>query len=169
MPRALWARARISISCSGGNDLGDQLELGLQEGLELGDPENPEALDALDHQAQGPVGELEHLVDVGECTDPVEVSLHRIVDRGVALRDDSDDLALAEGIVDEGDGALPGHGQGENGVGEQDGIAKREDSQLSGSLANPHVVNAGRFEVRLAVVLAHGDTSLVRLCSAERR
>ena len=99
------------------------------------DLQQAEALHALHDQAQRPVGELEHLVDVGERADPVEVALDRIVDGGVALGDDADDLALAHRVVHEGHRALPRHGQRQDGVGEQDRVAQRQDGELRRDLA----------------------------------
>ncbi len=128
-PSALWARARTSISWSGGHLLADELDLGPQERTVLRDLQDAEALDPLHHEAQRAVREPEHLVDVGEGTRPVEVALRGVVYRGVALGDDADDLALLDRVVDEGDGALPGHREGQDGLGEEQGVPQRQDAR----------------------------------------
>ena len=76
----------------------------------------------------------------------------RVVDGRVALGDDADDLALAHRVVDEGDGALPRHRERQDGVGEEDGVAERQDPELGRELVEVDVVDAVRLEVRLAVV-----------------
>ena len=104
--------------------------LRLEERPVLVDLVQAEALHALHDQAQRAVGELEHLVDVGERADPEEVALDGVVHGGIALGDHADDLALAHRVVDEGHRALARHRQGQDGVGEQDGVPQRQDGQL---------------------------------------
>ena len=150
--------------------------LRLQEGPVLGDLQDAEALHALHHEAQRAVGELEHLVDVGEGPDAVEVALHRVVDRGVALGDDADDLALAHRVVHEGHGALPGHRQGQDGVGEQDGVPQGQDARArSGTSARftswtpPDSKSGARSSLSLIVFSVAPRSGAGRVSAATRR
>ena len=104
----------------------------LTNGPVLRDLEDAEALHALDDQPQRPVGKLEHLADVGERADAVEVALDRVVDRGVTLGDHPDDPPLAHRLVHERHGALPGHRQRQDRMREQDGVAQRQEASSFG-------------------------------------
>ena len=132
-PCALCASALHLDLLLRGDVVLEQLDARLDERPVLGDLQEAEALHALHDQAQRPVGELEHLVDVGQRADPEEVALDRIVDRRVALGDDADHLALAHGVVHERDRALAGHRQRQDGVGEQDRVAERQEASSAGT------------------------------------
>ena len=73
----------------GDGDDGAQVRPRLDDAIELN------ALDPLHDQPEAAVGQLEHLVDVGGGADRVQVVLQRLLDRGVALREDADQLADA--------------------------------------------------------------------------
>jgi hypothetical protein len=114
----------------GTDDVVQQLDVGADVRTILVDLLETEALHALHHEAQRPVGELEHLVDVRERADPEEIALDRIVDRGVALRDHADHLPLAHRLVHERDRRLPCHRERKDGVREQDRVAEGQYGQL---------------------------------------
>jgi hypothetical protein len=151
--RALGQRLDLDLLV-GRNRLVNELDAREKERLVLADAAQAEALHALDDQAQGAVRELEHLVDVRERADAMQIALHRIVHGRVPLRDDADDLPLAHRVVDEGNGALTRHGQGQDGVGKEDGVAERKDPELSGEIVEVDVVDAIGLEVRGPVVPA---------------
>ena len=81
---------------------------------------------------------------------------YRVLGGGIALGDDADHLALAQGVVDELDGARAGHGQRQDGLREEQGVPQRKDAQLGGDIAQIQLGHAARVEVGDAVVvLAH--------------
>ena len=155
-----------SISCSAGHQLLDELDLGLEERAVLGDLQDAEALDPLDHQPQRAVREAEHLVDVGERAGGVEVALERLVDGRVALRQDADDLALLDRVVDERHRALAGDRERQHRLREQQRVAQRQDADLGRQVVEVDLVNAGRLEVRLALVAQIRLLSRGRRCAA---
>jgi hypothetical protein len=59
----------------------------------------------LDDQPEAAVGQLEHLVDVRRRADAKRSSCVRLLDRRVALREDRDQLAVGDRIVDQPNGA----------------------------------------------------------------
>ena len=67
----------------GDGDDSPQVRARLDEAIEL------HAREALNDQPEAAVGQLEHLVDVGDGADGVEVVLHRLFDRRVFLREDA--------------------------------------------------------------------------------
>ena len=84
----------------------------------------------LDDQPQAAVGQLEHLVDVRRGADRVQIVLRRLLDRRVALREDRDQLAVRDRIVDQADGALARDGERHERIRKEDGVPKRQDRQL---------------------------------------
>ena len=95
------------------------------------------ALDALDDQPQAAVGQLEHLVDVGGGADRIEVFLHRLFDRGFALREDADQLAGGVRLFDEADRGLARDRQRHERIGKQDRVAERQYRQFGRNLERP--------------------------------
>ena len=89
-----------------------------------------QAREALDDQAQAAVRQLEHLVDVRRGADGVEIVLARLLDRRVALREDGDQLAVRDRIVDQADRALARHRQRHERIGKEDRVAQRQNRQL---------------------------------------
>ena len=164
--RALGERLHLDLLV-GRHRLLDQLDARLQVGAVLAHLEDAEALQPLHHEAQRAVREAEHLVDVGERADRVEVALERLVDRRVALGEDADHLALLHGLVDERDGALARHRERQHRLREQQRVAQRQDADL-GRRAPVQVdlVNAVRLEVRLALVAQICLLSRGRRCAA---
>ena len=116
----------------GAVQLGRLFDLGQQVGPQRRQPLQADPRKALDDQAQAAVGQLEHLVDVGGRPDFVEVGLGRLLDRGVALREDRDEPAAVHRFVDQPDRCLPGHGQRHERVGEEHRVAQRQHGQRIG-------------------------------------
>ena len=81
----------------GDGDRGAQIRPCLDEAIELHPRET------LDDQAEAAVGQLEHLVDVGDGADGVEVVLHRLFDRGFLLGEDADQPAGRIRLLDQAD------------------------------------------------------------------
>ena len=108
-----------------------------QVGLRLDDLPHLEASEPLDDQPQAAVGQLEHLVDVGGRADPEQVGLDGFLDRGVALGEDGDELPAANRVVDQADGAFPGHRERHERVREQNRVAQREDGEFGGDRERP--------------------------------
>ncbi len=149
--RALRERAHLDLLV-GGHVLADELHLRPHERAVLRDLADPEPLDPLHDEPQRAVREPEHLVDVGEGPDLVEIALDRVVDRGVPLRHDADDLALLHRVVHQRDGALPGHRERQDGLGEEQRVAQGQDAQLGRDVAQVDLVHTPGLEVGLAFV-----------------
>ena len=92
---------------------------------------------ALDDQPQAAVGQLEHLVDVRGGADRVQIVLQRLLDRGVALREHRDQLAVRDGVVDQADRALARHRQRHERIRKEDRVAQRQDRQLGRNRERP--------------------------------
>ena len=165
---ALCASALTSISWSAGISSLTSSTWALRNGRYWVTCTDAEALDPLDHQPQRAVREAEHLVDVGERARGVEVALERLVDGGVALRQDADDLALLDRVVDERHGALAGDRERQHRLREQQRVAQRQDADLGRQVGEVDLVNAGRLEVRLALVAQSRLLSRGRRCAASR-
>ena len=132
----------------GGADAGTKVRLGGDNLLQ------PQAREALHDQAQTAVGQLEHLVNVGRSADGVQVLARGLFDRGIALREHRDQLSVRNRIVDQADRALAGDGERHERIGEEDGVAKRQDRQLGRNRQRPV---ADRDVLRLEVLdlIAH--------------
>ena len=96
----------------------------------VGDLVERQAREPLDDQAQAAVGQLEHLVDVAGRADRVQIVLLRLLDRRVALREDANQLAAGDRLVDEPDRALARHRERHERVRKQHRVAERQDRQL---------------------------------------
>ena len=90
-----------------------------------------QARQSLHDQAQAAVGQLEHLVDVRRRADPMQVVLGRLFDRGIPLREHADELAAGDRLFDQAHGALARHGQRQERIGKQHGVAQRQNRQLA--------------------------------------
>ena len=94
-----------------------------------------DARQALDDQPQAAVGQLEHLVDVRQRAD-------RRADRpapgsscvGSRLREDADQLAAGDRVVDQLDGALARHGQRHERIRKQHRVAQRQHRHSAGTV-----------------------------------
>ena len=85
---------------------------------------------ALDQHLDGAVGELEHLDDVADRADPVDLVLFRIVRGRVDLGGEEDQAVEGEGRLEGRDGFVPPDEQGDHHAGENDDIPQgkqRED------------------------------------------
>ena len=84
----------------------------------------------LHDEAQGAVGQLEHLVDVGGGSDGVQLFLGRLFGARIELGEDPDETAVGDGLLDQADGALAGHREGHEGIRKQHRVAQRQHRQL---------------------------------------
>ena len=109
--RTLRCSASISIVSASRVTSGASTHFGAQVRPRVGNAHEPDARQALDDQPQAAVGQLEHLVDVGERADRMEIVLPRLFLRRILLREDADQLAAGDRLVDQPDGALAGDGQ----------------------------------------------------------
>jgi hypothetical protein len=139
-------------------DIGHFLDLRPQVRLGGRDARKPDACEALDNQPQAAVGQLEHFVDVSERADGVQVGLSRLFQAGIALREDADQLAPGDGLVDELDGTLAGHGQRHERVREEHGVAQRQHRHVRGdrerALAAARLGASGLIAHKTSSVLA---------------
>ena len=125
---------RRSASCSGGSSslaraLLETRDLGLDVGL-LGERRvEAGAREALDEEADAPVGELQHPHDRGDRADRVEVLGARRVVLRVLLGDQHDDPLLGEGRVHRVDRLLAGHRERQDDEREDDDVLQRQDGE----------------------------------------
>ena len=91
----------------------------------------------LDDQPQAAVGQLEHLVDVRGGADLEQIALPGLFDRRITLREDGDQLAVGDRIVDQADGAFARHGERHERIRKKDRVPKREDRELRRNRERP--------------------------------
>ena len=125
---------RVGRVFDGGRDTGPQVGMRRHQLVER------EPREALDDQAQAAVGQLEHLVDVRRGADGIQIGLERLFDRGVALREHGDQLAVRDRVVDQADRALARHGQRHERIRKEHRVAQREDRQLGRNRERPIAV-----------------------------
>ena len=83
----------------------------------------------------------------------MEIVLCRLFDRGVTLREDADELAAADSLFNQTDGALAGDRQRQKRIGKQDGVPQRQNRQLARDV---HMMLGGRFaDVETFVFTTH--------------
>ena len=134
-----------------------------QERLGGTDPVQRDAGQPLNDQPQAAIRQLEHLVDVRDRADAVEIVLAGLFDRSLALREDAHELIALYRGLDEPYGTLAGHRQRHERAGKQHRVTKREngqfrrDRQLTLSRRRPRCVRMARFVVHPAAPDA-GDT-----------
>ncbi len=107
-------------------DLGD---LGRQIRLLLHVLVDVHALQPLDEDAHGAVGQLDHLVGQTHRADGVQKLGARHLDLGVLAGDEQEQPIAGEHVVDELDGALLTDGERDHGVGEDHRVAQRQHRQ----------------------------------------
>ena len=88
-----------------------------------------EAREALDDERVVVLAHLEQFHDPGHRPHLVEVLGAGIFLLRLALGDDADHLVVANGILDQGDGLLPAHGQREHSAGEEHAVSQRQDGE----------------------------------------
>jgi hypothetical protein len=115
-----------------------------------------QARQPLDDEPQAAVGQLEHLVDVRRRADAEQIVLRRLLDRGVALREHRDQLAVRDRIVDQADRALARHGERHEGIRKEDSIAKRQNRQLRWNRQRP-VADRDVLGFEVLDLIAHSD------------
>ena len=96
--------------------------------LELVD--QPDAADALDEDAQRPVGHAEHLLDDRGGADLVQVVPAGLLDLCVLRGDERDQPVARDDVVHEPDRALLPDREREHRVGEDDRVFERQDREL---------------------------------------
>ena len=106
-----------------------------------------------------PSGSLNILWMWVDGADGIQVLLLRLVDGGLALREDADHPVAGAGLVDQADGGLARHRQRHERIGKQDRVAKRQDRQLGRDLrAAAHrrrPLRRRRVSSRSLIVIAH--------------
>ena len=86
--------------------------------------------ETLDDQAQAAVGQLEHFVDVRRGSNREEICLRGLLDRRIALGKDGDQLAVADGLINETHRTLAGDRERHEGIGKQHRVPERKNRQL---------------------------------------
>ncbi len=139
----------------GNRDDRPQVRACLHQAIELN------AREPLNDQPKAAVGQLEHLVDVRDGADRVQVVLRRILDRRVFLREDTNQPGRRVGFLDEAHRCFAGDGQRHEGIGKQHRVAQRQHGHFRGHLNRPFGVGAGleqRHEAIL-ILIAHRRSS----------
>jgi hypothetical protein len=105
----------------------DALDLGLQVGFHLADVLHASPRQPLHQDADTAVRQLQHAHDHRRGADLEQVSLTRVVHRGVALRHQHDDAALRQRPVDRQHALVPSHRKRQDDVREDDSVLQRQD------------------------------------------
>jgi len=98
-------------------------------------------------------------MDMRDGADWVQVLLHRLFERSLALGEDGDQAAGGVGLFDEADGGLPRHREGHEGIGKKNCVSKWQDRQFCGNLERPLRVQQ-LADRPLLICLAHTEPSL---------
>ena len=122
------ALQRFHLGALGRNGFRHRIHPTTHEGRQLREFSQPHPLQAFGKNKQALVGHLDDFVDDGEGSDGVEIAGLRGIDASFALRHHHDGLVFAQRI-NELNRALPTHGQGQHGMGEQHRIPHRQDRQ----------------------------------------
>ena len=114
--------------------VGQRREEAGEVGLGLLDRVEPDAVEALDEDAEGPVGDPDHLVHHGRGPDLVQVlGAVRLLLR-VAGGDEGDGQVVGDRLVDQADRALLADREGRHRRGKDDAFAQGEDGQRGRAL-----------------------------------
>ena len=136
---------------AGGADARTQVRMGRHHFIER-QPRKP-----LHDEAQAAVRQLEHLVDVRRGADLEQVILARFLKRSIALREDRDQLAVGDSIVDEAHGAFARHGERHERVGEEYCVPQRQDRKFWRNRKRP-IGNREVLGLEILDLIAHGET-----------
>ena len=120
----------------------DRLDTGLEVRRLLHQVEDADPGEPLDHEGVVVLPHLEELHDPGDGPDGVEVGRAGVFLLGAPLGDHSDDLLVADGVLDERDGLLASHRQGEHAPGEEDRVSQGQDGENLGDVL---LVDEGRW------------------------
>jgi len=115
-------------------------------------PIEREAREALHDEAHAAVGQLEHLMNVRERADAVQVALARLFLGRVALNEYADQLAAGDRLVDEAHRRLARHGERHEGIREEHGVAQRQHRHFRRNSEGAF----GRPTSRTGGLVAHG-------------
>src|SRR5207237_4793552 len=105
-----------------------------QVGIVAGAAFEPDAAHALNEDAQGPVGDADHLVDHSCGTDLVQVVPAGLLGLGVLDRHECDQALAVDGVLDQLDRALLADRERRHRLREDDRLLERQDRQLAGKL-----------------------------------
>ena len=117
-----------------GDDLLDARDVGGEIRQFLRVPLDVDALQSLHQDAHGAVRQLDHLVGEPHRPDLVEQLGPGGLDLGVLRRDERQQAVAGEDVVDQFDRAFLPDGERDHRVGEDDGVAQRQDRQRPGDL-----------------------------------
>jgi hypothetical protein len=95
--------------------------------------QQPDPLDALDHQAYAAVGSPSELVDHSHGSNTVEVLGRGRLRLGIALRHQGQQPVAPHDVVDEPNGARLAHGERDRDQREHDRVPKRQDRERIGN------------------------------------
>ena len=107
---------------------------GFQIRLGLGLLHHLETAFALDDDGRVAVGHLQGLDDLRHRAHLIQVVQHRVLHIGVDLGDDADGLAFPIIFLDQSDGLVAPHGDGDDDTGIQHRVAQRQNGQFLGHL-----------------------------------
>ena len=122
-----------------------------------------ETRQALDDQPQAAIRQLEHLVDVRRGPDRVEIVLAGLFDCRVTLREDRNQFAVGDRVVDQAHRAFARDRERHERIRKEDRVPKREDRQLRGNRKRP-IADRDVLGFEVLDLIAHSDlTSIVNL------
>ena len=122
------ARQRLELGCLL-EHVGERAELAEQIGVDVETVLELHALDALDEDAQRPVGDLDHLVDERDRADVVDVVPAGRLDRAVLRRDQREQAVAGDDVVDQPDRALLSDRERRHRLREHHGLLQRQHRQ----------------------------------------
>ena len=140
------------------DELADEIRIGLHLAVELA------AFEALDEDAQRPVGNLDHLVDDCGGADLVEVVPAGLVGLGVLHGDEREQAVARDDVLDELDRALLSDRERRHGFREDDRVLQRQDRQRRGK-DDLFLALLGQ---RVRQHVAHRDVTTIAMRSAGR-
>ena len=133
------------------------------DGLDAG------ALRAFDQHLDGAVGQLEHLQDVGEAADAVEILRLRLILGGGFLGQQQDALAAFHRHFERLDGFRATDEERNDHVREDDHIAQRQQRQFDGFREGAGVRHYDAFEIGMSPLLGGGKPQFKPRFSWNRR
>ncbi len=145
------ARQRLHLGCLG-QHVGQRVELAEQVRVDVEAVRQPDAVEALDEDAQRAVGHLDHLVDESDGADLVQVVPARRVDRRIPCGHEREQPVARDDVVDQSDRALLPDRERRHRLREDDGVLERQHRECGRVLEG--LVDELR---RLERDVAHGE------------